>query len=375
MFELTRRRRAVDIWPGFVDALASLLLVLVFVVLVFTLSHFSLSDTLYGRERALERLNAQVAELAGMLSLEQDETGKLRQRLGELRASLKSIAGERDAVSARLAGTRAELDMTRGKLESATATVARLEADIAALGDVRGQLEREVAQLTGSLDESRRATAEQTELTAKARAQVELLNRQVAALREQLTEVSSALGLAQQEVAQQEAQIADLGYRLNVALASKVQELARYRSDFFGRLREVLGNRPGIQVVGDRFVFQSELLFDTASADLGDSGRLQVQQLVHALNDIAHDIPPDIDWVLRIDGHTDRRPINTERFPSNWELSTARALAIVKYMIELGVRPGRLAATGFGEFHPLDPAYNELAYAKNRRIEIKLTSR
>jgi chemotaxis protein MotB len=375
VFEVARRRRSLEIWPAFVDALAALLLVVIFVLLVFTLSHFELSDALYGRERALERLNAQVAELAQLLSLEQAETANLRQTVGELTASLRRTEHERAAASTQLAGATAELQATRGQLESATTTVARLETDIALLRKLRSELEQEVAQLQGSLDESRRATAAQTELTAKAQTQVELLNRQIAALREQLTEVSAALELSRQKVEEQETQIADLGHQLNVALASKVRELARYRSDFFGRLREALGNHPDIHIVGDRFVFQSELLFDTASADLGARGRQQVRQLVDTLNAVAVNIPADIDWVLRIDGHTDRRPINTLRFPSNWELSTGRALAIVRYMIGLRVPPGRLAATGFGEFHPLDPANNELAYAKNRRIEIKLTSR
>jgi chemotaxis protein MotB len=375
MFEVARRRRTFDIWPGFVDALAALLLVVVFVILVFTLSHFSLSEALYGRERALERLNAQVTELARLLSLEQAETASLKTTMGELTASLRAAERDRDAASAELSTTRARLDASREELAARVATITGLETDIAMLRKLRTELEEDVARLAASLKDSQRATAAEAELSARALAQVELLNRQIAALREQLTEVSVALELANRTVAEQQVQIADLGQRLNVALATKVQELARYRSDFFGSLREALGNHPDIQIVGDRFVFQSELLFDTASAELGTGGREQVTQLVRTLKEVAPKIPPDIDWVLRIDGHTDRRRISTERFPSNWELSTARALAIVRYMIELGIEPGRLAATGFGEFHPLDPGTTERAWAKNRRIEIKLTSR
>lgn len=375
MSQIARRRRTLDIWPGFVDALSALLLVVIFVLLVFTLGHYSLSNALQGRERALERLDAEVVRLANLLSLEEAESVAMQKTMGELAASLKVVEVERDTTAAQLTDSRGLLQASRDELKTATALQARLEADVAGLRTLRGELAGEVAQLARSLQESRAETVDQTELAVRTQAQLELLNRQVAALREQLVQVSSALELSLHKTAAQEAQIADLGRKLNRELASKVQQLARYRSDFFGRLREALGNHPDIRVVGDRFVFQSELLFESASAELGDAGRKQVQSLARTLRDVASEIPPDIDWVLRIDGHTDRRSIRTEQFPSNWELSTARALAIVKYAIELGIPPGRLAATGFGEFHPLDSGQGPDAYAKNRRIEVKLTSR
>ena len=375
MLTLTRRRRTLDIWPGFVDALGALLVVLVFVMLVFALGHLSLSEALSGRERALGQLNTQVAELANLLSLEKATAASMRQHVGELTTSLGGAETERDARGTELTATRAELAAISSRLASATTTADRLHADIAMLRELRTELEREVAQLSTSLTENQRTTDTQTALAAKAHAQVELLNRQIAALRQQLTQVSSALALSEEKITEQDTEIAQLGNRLNVALASKVQELARYRSDFFGRLREALGENPDVEIVGDRFVLQSELLFDTASADLGPRGQYQVRRLVETFNEIAAAIPPDIDWVLRIDGHTDRRPIHTEQFPSNWELSTDRALAIVNYMIQTGVPPHRLAATGFAEFHPLDPREVEGAYARNRRIELKLTSR
>jgi chemotaxis protein MotB len=358
VFEVSRRRRGLDIWPGYVDAISSLLLVVVFVVLVFTLGHFVLSNALRGREQVLERLNAQVSELSRLLSLEEVKSESLGARVGELTATLRKAQGERDT----LAG---ELGATRGELAAAQATAARLGGEVEALAAARGDRERQSADLGRALEESRRA----------AEAEVEQLTRQIAALREQLDEVASALELAEQKTKDQAVEIADLGNRLNVALASKVQELARYRSEFFGRLREVLGDRPDIRVVGDRFVFQSELLFETASSELGPAGREQVRRLVATLNEVAAKIPSDIEWILQIDGHTDRRPIHTAEFPSNWELSAARALAIVKYAIELGVPPRRLAANGFAEFHPLDTGTGEQALARNRRIEFKLTSR
>ena len=222
------------------------------------------------------------------------------------------------------------------------------------------------------LQEKTESLTAEKELSSKSIAQIELLNRQVKALREQLGAVSKALGL---DLDTEDESIEKIAERLNVALAEKAQELARYRSDFFGRLREVLGENPNIRIVGDRFVLQSELLFESASADLGELGERQVKILASTLKSVAKEIPSDINWIVRIDGHTDRRPINTEDFPSNWELSTARALAIVKFMISEGVSSKRLAATGFGEFHPLDSRKTAEAYAKNRRIEIKLTAR
>ena len=225
------------------------------------------------------------------------------------------------------------------------------------------------------LEQERRALAEQRALSEEAQVQVTLLNRQLAALREQLAQVAEALEISEAKNQEQEVQIADLGKRLNVALASKVQELARYRSEFFGRLREALGNRQDIRIVGDRFVFQSEILFGSGSATIGGEGRQQLAQLATTLREISETIPPELDWVLRVDGHTDRQPISTAAFPSNWELSTARAVSVVKFLVNQGIPPGRLAATGFGEFQPLDPGGDEIAYRRNRRIEFKLTQR
>jgi chemotaxis protein MotB len=241
-------------------------------------------------------------------------------------------------------------------------------AELAILQSLRDEMRKEV--LAGEA-----ALAEQEALTDEATAQVALLNRQIAALRQQLASLSEALDVSEAENEANEVQIADLGRRLNAALATKVQELARFRSDFFGRLRELLGDRQDIRVVGDRFVFQSEVLFPSGSAELEPEGRVQLAQLAGALAEIATTIPEDIDWVLRVDGHTDRRPISTSEFPSNWELSTARAISVVKFLIVRGIEANRLAATGFGEFQPLDTGSDEIAFRRNRRIELKLTQR
>ncbi len=356
-----RRRRTFDIWPGFVDALTSLIMVMIFVLLLFAIGQFVLSDTLSGKNRALDALNARVAELARTLSLSQEQKQALDARVAELAASLGSASGERDAL--------------QGQLDAANAEAARLGADVAALSLLKQQLEAEVARLGAELDTSKQDLVKQTDLTSTAAAQVELLNRQLAALNEQLGRIQAALDIANQDVATRDAKIADLGRQLNIALANRVGELERYRSEFFGKLRAALGERTDIRVVGDRFVVPTDVLFESGSADLTPAAQARLESLATSVREIAAEIPSSIDWVLRIDGHTDHRPIHTAQFPSNWELSTARAVAIVKYLVVQGIPAHRLSANGFGQFQPIDPADTPDAWARNRRIEIQLTNR
>ncbi|MEE9598323.1 MAG: peptidoglycan -binding protein [Acidiferrobacterales bacterium] len=406
MFALTRRSRyAVNVWPAFVDALASVLLVFIFVVLIFVLAQFFLNERLIGRERALDELSLQVNELANTLSLAREKSAELGERITELSTRLKATLAERDSLTSRLAVTtqRAEVaeakaSQLEAKLEDASTIItadkekielqlreiASLQENIANLRQRRTELETRVAELAETVkqrdeevvvarDRSKTLEADLTEVKEESRARVALLSQQIAALREQLTRLSAALALEESKVEEQKVKVAELGQRLNVALARKVQELNRYRSEFFGRLREALGDHPDIRIVGDRFVFPSELLFPTASATLMPAGGHQLTRLAETLKTVTSKIPSDIDWILRVDGHTDRRPIQTARFPSNWELSTARALSVVNYLIAQGISPVRLAATGFGEFRPLDDRISEDAYKRNRRIEIKLT--
>lgn len=354
MNSLARRRRALDIWPGFVDALSSLILVMVFVLLLFAIGQFVLSQTLAGKNQALAELNAQIAELSKTLALAEGTQRELEAKTKELSASLGTVAGERDA---------------------AQAEAARLNADIAALSELKAQLEQQVATLAAQLDTAKKGLVAATDLNAKSAAQVELLNRQLAAVRDQLSRLSAALDLANANIKDKDRKIADLGAQLNLALANKVSELEKYRSEFFGKLRQVLGDRADIRVIGDRFVVPTDILFDTGSADLNPTAQAQLARLAQTLNEVAAEIPSNLDWVVRIDGHTDRRPIHTDQFPSNWELSTARAVAIVKYLVVQGIPAHRLSANGFGQFQPLDPADTEAAYAKNRRIELQLTNR
>ena len=361
MSMLARRRRAFDIWPGFVDALTSLIMVFIFVLLIFAIGQFVLSDSLAGKNRALDVLNAQVAELARALSLSEEQKLALDVRVAELAASLGKAGEERD-----------ELKLALG---AATDEATKLSTDIALLAELKQQLEAEVARLSGQLDTSQRELVVQTEGNAAATAQIELLNRQMAAIREQLAKLESALAIANKDIDAKDSRIANLGQQLNIALAERVGELERYRSEFFGRLREALGERTDVQVVGDRFIVPTDILFESGSADLGAAAEERLATLADTVKQVSAEIPSSIDWVLRIDGHTDRRPIHTDRFPSNWELSTARAVAIVKYLVVQGIPAHRLSANGFGQFQPLDAADSEGAYARNRRIELQLTNR
>ncbi|HXQ66453.1 MAG TPA: peptidoglycan -binding protein [Alphaproteobacteria bacterium] len=384
-----RQLRTVNIWPGFVDALTSLVLAFIFVLLIFVIAQFTLSEVLTGRDEALKRLNRQIAELADVLSLERKANADLRLSVAQLSAELQSSTLKRDTLSTRLSEVSGEREKLNAQLAEANA---RAENAAEEAGRLKGQLDTSQKQLDTSQEqlettqkqlETTQRTSEgdkaaleaETKLSAEAQQQVELLNRQILALREQLAAIQQALEASEAANKNKEVQIADLGKRLNIALASKVEELARYRSEFLGRLREILGNRPEIRIVGDRFVFQSEVLFPSGSADLNPQGRETLKRLAQTLAGITPKIPATINWILEVDGYTDKRPIATPRFRSNWELSSARATAVVKFLIASGIPPEHLSAAGFGEYQPIDAAENAAAYAKNRRIELKLTQR
>ncbi|HUK10812.1 MAG TPA: peptidoglycan -binding protein [Stellaceae bacterium] len=331
------RRLGIDIWPGFVDALSQLLMVIIFVVMIFTAAQFYLSTALSGSEKALQDLHRQIDDLTTQLNLQRSENDSMRTDLQEVSSQLKASIAARDKLQIRLSEIGAGADENLAK--------------------------------------TREQLAEKDTALRTAQDQVALLNEQILAVRDQLQRLAAALDASEQKAKDQEAQIIDLGRRLNVALANKVQELAQYRSEFFGRLREILGNRQDIRIVGDRFVFQSEVLFPPGGADLSADAQHELDLLAGALKDIIPNIPNDINWVLRVDGHTDRRPISTSQFKSNWELSSARATAVVKYLIQQGIPPEHLAAAGFAEFQPIDPGNTEDAFSKNRRIEFRLTDR
>jgi chemotaxis protein MotB len=377
-----RTARVVDIWPGFVDALATLILVIVFVLMIFTLFEFYLKDVISGRDQALARLSAQIGELANQLALERRSSIELRDTVTRLTDELQASTTLRERLQQELAAAKAQGDKVSADLEDAFKTIEadkeKIDAQLAELDALRKNIQTLTLlrdELEKKLDEQGGALASERQLSKDAQARADLLTRQIAALQEQIARLNAALDASEAKAREGQVQIADLGRRLNAALAGRVEELSRFRSEFFGRLREVLGNRPDLRVVGDRFVFQSELLFPSGSAELEADGRAQLDRLADALREIAQRMPADLPWVLQIDGHTDRRPIATAQFPSNWELSTARAISVLKYLASRGVAAERLAAAGFGEFQPLDSRDDEIGWRRNRRIEIKITSR
>lgn len=348
-------------WPGFVDALSTLLLVIIFLLSMFVLAQFFLGQALSGREQALAELRGQVAQLGNLLRLEQQANASLRDNMTELAASLTAANADRDRLGA-------DLDTVRQSLASSEASLSEITA-------ARDALEARARELEEQYAASSTALSEEQILSRRAREQVNVLERNVTALREQLTRLEAALQASEERDRRNQAVIVDMGRRLNRALASKVEELAGYRSEFFGRLKEVLSNRPEIRIEGDRFVFASELLFASGQSDLGPEGRAELRKFAETLISISQEIPSELPWILRVDGHTDRRPISTAAFASNWELSSARAISVVRFLITTGVPPERLAAAGFGEFQPIDPADNIFAYSRNRRIEMRLTQR
>ncbi|MBL4893215.1 MAG: peptidoglycan -binding protein [Rhizobiaceae bacterium] len=340
---LTRRRRdrELNYWPGFVDALATLLLAIMFLLSVFVIAQFLLSQEITGKDAVLNRLNSQINELTSLLALEQSTNQDAEDTLANLQSSLGQSERERS----------------------------RLQEMLAAGSGASDEANQAIETLSTTLDSEK-------QISQRALAQVELLNQQISALRRQIGALETALDASEFRDKESNTKIADLGRRLNVALAQRVQELNRYRSDFFGRLREILSDRADIRIVGDRFVFQSEVLFSSGGEQLNDTGKESMLKVAQALLQIGSEIPDDINWVLRVDGHTDDIPLSgTGRIKDNWELSSARATSVVRFFIEEGVPARRLVAAGFGEFQPLVDEDSDEARSANRRIELKLTER
>ncbi len=336
-----RTQRTIDYWPGFVDALSTLLLSIMFLLSVFVLAQFLLSREISGKDEVLTRLNSQINELTQLLALEKSGKQDLEDSLANLQASLSQSEGERSRL-------QALLDKGAGSADAANEKLGRVGAELDA----------------------------ERQTSARAMSQIELLNQQIAALRSQIAAIEEALQASEAKDASSQTKIADLGRRLNVALAQRVQELNRYRSDFFGRLREILSARENIRIVGDRFVFQSEVLFPSGGNELNPEGQVEMAKLATALLDLAKEIPAEINWVLRVDGHTDNVQLSgAGRYADNWELSSARATSVVKFLISKGVPADRLVAAGFGEYQPIAEGDSVEARSQNRRIELKLTEK
>lgn len=342
-----RSRSATNVWPGYVDALSALLMLVIFMLLVYVVSQLYLSQTLSDRNSELARLNQRLNEISQLLGLEQSKTEALEQQMAAVQDDYSDSLGRNESLQARL-------DASRNQLMQQSADA---EARAARLASMNEELE------------------EQDQLSASQQAMILRLSNQIASLQTQLRQITAALKLQKEETAEKEDELKDVSQRLNTLLAERVNQLEQYQSEFFSRLRDILATNENIRVVGDRFLLPSELLFASGSAQLGEEGKRELDKLAEVLLDVVASIPGDIDWILRIDGHTDLIPINTPQFPSNWELSTARAVAVVRYLAAQGVPERRMVAAGFGEFFPVASGTTPDALQKNRRIEIKLTDR
>ena len=438
---MSRRRRSsssISVWPGYVDALSALLMLVIFMLLIYTLTQLYLSQTLSDRDSELARLNNRLAEISQLLRLEEERAEALEQELVAVQEALGVSRGREEILQVEVDRLEDEAEADRERIRVLLGTQASLQQDIAALRDLRAELEREIAEMSGQLaqrdetieeleedlgqalgqvgalrdrsmalqarladerertllaqeeiedqelriqdlvalvEEGEEALEEEQSLSASQRAQIARLNQQIETLQAQLRTISAALRLQETVTQTQEAELAALGERLNTLLAQRVSELEQYQSEFFRQLREALAERDDIRVIGDRFLLPSELLFATGSATIGEAGLEELDKLADLVLDLTETIPEDVDWILRVDGHTDAIPISTVRFPSNWELSTARAVSVVRYLADRGVPQERMAATGFGEHQPIEEGFSEEALQANRRIELKLTSR
>ena len=430
MANSTRRSRTqeTNIWPGFVDALAALLMVIIFVLMIFIVAQFYLTQLLSGRDDDLAKLQGQILELGELLSIERTTNAKLANNIDRLNESLviattkqetlnskiseliilnESLGGqvniltaERDALDKNLKLSQSSLAMSQSDLEGALQQLKNIETELEAKALQNKQTKKELdgtrklsLLMQSDLDEARdllqniiiKLSKEKLhlvnlkelnkELNAKYSTSTNQLNAQILALKREMMSLNNILKKSEMENELKNVKIVDLGRKLNRALASKVQELAKFRSEFFGRLQDVLKNRRDIRTVGDRFVFQSEVLFASGASDIATAGKKELAQLARTLNSIAPNIPKKINWILQIEGHTDHIPISNKRFQNNWELSAARAISVVEFLIGQGVPADRLSAAGYGEFQPLDKRRDEIGNRRNRRIEMKLTQR
>ena len=336
----SKHRGGLDIWPGYVDALSTMLMMVALVLVIMMAAQFALSNALSTREVQMSELAARLQKLTDALNVEKTTSDDLRSKKAQLEAQMKQVQDETSVI-------RNRLTESEGKLSG----------------------------LVGERDAAKREMDKAFQETSNLKVQLSDMVKQIEDLNKKLALLTTDLASAKSSIADKEIKIKDLDAKLKKKMLQKVEELSEYRSEFFGRLKKALGNRPDIKVVGDRFVFQSEVFFQSASADLQDSGKEQLSKLAETLKEIAATIPKDINWILNVVGHTDKRPISSPQFRSNWELSAARAISVVKFLVEQGIPPERLSATGYGEYQPTDPGSDDAALSRNRRIEIKFNQK
>lgn len=377
-----RQRSQINAWPGYVDALSALLMLVIFMLMIYMVSQLYLSQALSDRDSELVQLSNRLNEISRLLMLEEERTEQLTAELTSLRSSYQQSLSREEAMQHALDSLLGDLNASEQTQQQIASRAAELETQLQQersafmqLRTLADEQQDQIAGLGSQIASTDDALKQEQELTASQQDFIIQLTQRIDALQDQLKQISAALQLQETISAEREAEIAGLGQRLNRLLAERVNQLERYQSEFFGRLRDLLEDNDNIRIVGDRFLLPSELFFASGSAELGPSGQSELNKFAALLLEIGEKIPDDIDWILRVDGHTDRVPINTQAFPSNWELSTARAVAVVRYLAQQGVPQKHMAAAGFGEFYPVDAGNTAEALQRNRRIEIKLTDR
>ena len=374
MLNKARRRQVDYTWPGFVDALASLLMVIIFVLMIFVLSQFFLSQKMTGQDEALVKLRNNLLELGEMLSLERQTTTELTTQLSLLETKIvevkKNLKYEKELVTQfkeELAGQSNILSLNQSEIEDLKEKLKIKIQDSLLLKNNLSELEKRINKKDTDINEKNETiNANKKEINALISASLKLRNK--------LSQLQTLLSAYKAKDKKEKVKTINIGKEMNSALARRVEELQKFKSDFFGRVRELIKGRKEIRIVGDRFVFQSEVLFKVGSEELGIKGQEEMAKLAITLMDIEKSLPTDIDWILQIDGHTDNLPVKKgQNYLDNWELSTKRALSVLRFLIKQGIKPDRLSASGYGSFQPIDKKNTNIARAKNRRIEMKIT--
>jgi len=344
----------INYWPGFVDVLGTLLIVTIFTVLISTITQIYFNDQLEVKRGEISNLDEEINNLIDQLGGVTKKKKEAEKKFLDLENRFEKLEAEKNQLKEEFSKNQYILKMKNKELSD--------------LVSERGSLLEKIQKRNEKLDtlsfENKKYEIDMFEM-----------KRNIEKLNNRLNELSSLLIAAEEKDKTNKVKIENLGKKLNQALAGKLQEISKYQSEFFRKIKEALGNREDIIVSGDRFIFPSEVFFESGSDIIQEAGREKLYEIAVSLKEISEKIPKKIDWILRIDGHTDKVPINNERFKSNWHLSSSRAINIVKFFIEQGIPPNRLVAAGFGEYSPLVLDESEQAYEKNRRIEIKLTTR
>ena len=344
----------INYWPGFVDVLGTLLIVTIFTVLISTITQIYFNDQLEVKRGEISNLDEEIKNLIEQLGGVTESKEAIEKKFLKLESQFENLKSEKNSLKESLSKTQYILKMKNKEL---------------------GDLVKERSNLLENIQKGNEKLETLSFENKKYEVDIFEMKRNIEKLNNRLSELSSLLIAAEEKDKANKIKVENLGKKLNQALAGKLQEISKYQSEFFKKIREVLGDREDIIISGDRFIFPSEIFFESGSDYIQETGRQKLFNIAISLREISEKIPSKIDWILRIDGHTDKVPINNENFKSNWHLSSSRAINIVKFFIEQGIPPNRLVAAGFGEYSPLLLDQSEKAYEKNRRIEIKLTTR